>query len=152
MEGAIGKAGQVFGITVATAFAPLQKRTCRQHYIKVADREEHIATDNSSESAEAPAVAPALKRGAFGAALFALVLPLAAFALAWTVAGKIPLAVPKAEWGLWFFMGALFGVAGITGLVFACKAFARGGYRSMVVAAFVLNLVILVIGWAGLFA
>jgi hypothetical protein len=99
----------------------------------------------------APAVAPAPKRSAFVAALIALVLPLAAFALAWAIAGKIPLAVQKAEWGLWFLIGPLFGISGVAGLVFACKAFARGGYRSIIIAAFVLNLVILVIGWAGLF-
>jgi phage terminase large subunit-like protein len=81
-----------------------------------------------------------------------LVLPLAAFALAWMIAGKIPMAVPKAEWGTWFMMGALLGLAGITGFVFCVRAFMRSGYRGMAIAAVVLNIVVLLIAWAGLFA
>lgn len=85
-------------------------------------------------------------------ALVALLLPLGAFAIAWLYAGKIPMAVPKAEWGTWFVIGALMGVAGIVGLVFAFKALARGGYRSLAVAALVLNIAVVLIAWAGLFA
>ena len=110
-----------------------------------------MATDHTSAAAQAPAASPAPKRSAFVAALTALVLPLAAFALAWMFAGKIPLAVATRELGTWIFIGPLLSVAGITGLVFACKAFMRSGYRGMIIAAAVLNLVILVIAWAGLF-
>lgn len=102
-----------------------------------------------------PAPAPAAtkaKRNAFIPALTAVVLPLTAFAIAWAIAGKIPMAVPKAEWGTWFVIGALMGVAGIAGLVFTFKAFARGGHRSLSVAGLLLNLVLLLIAWAGVFA
>jgi hypothetical protein len=91
-------------------------------------------------------------RSAFVPALTALLLPLFAFALAWAYAGKIPMAVAKAEWGTWFVMGALLGVAGIAGLALVIKAFTRSGYRSMAVAALVLNLVVVLIAWAGVFA
>jgi hypothetical protein len=84
-------------------------------------------------------------------ALTALVLPLAAFALAWVIAGKIPLAVPTREWGTWFVIGPLLGIAGIVGVIFACKALTRGGQRTLAVAAFILNVVALLIAWAGLF-
>lgn len=94
----------------------------------------------------------AVKRGAFVPALTALLLPLGAFAAAWAYAGKIPMAVPKAEWGTWFVIGALMGIAGIAGFVFAFKALMRGGYRSMAVASLVLNLAVVLIAWAGLFA
>lgn len=50
------------------------------------------------------------------------------------IAGKMPLAVSKAEWGIWFFIGPLLGIAGIAGMVFACKAFARRGQRTLTVA------------------
>ncbi len=99
----------------------------------------------------APASPPSAKRSAIVAALVALVLPLAAFALAWIIAGKIPLAVPVREWGTWIVIGPLLGIAGIVGLVFACKAFSRGGQRTLAVAAFILNIVALLIAWAGLF-
>lgn len=89
---------------------------------------------------------------ALAPALIALLLPLAAFALAWAIAGTIPMAVPKAQWGTWFAIGALMGATGIAGLVFTVKAFLRGGYRSLVAAALVLNLVVMLIAWAGLFA
>lgn len=96
--------------------------------------------------------APAARSSAFVPALIAVLLPLAAFALAWMIAGKIPMAVPKAEWGTWFMMGALLGVAGITGLIFCIRAFVRSGYRGMAIAAAVLNIVVLLIAWAGVFA
>jgi hypothetical protein len=67
-------------------------------------------------------------------------------------AGTIPMAVPKAQWGTWLVIGTLMGVAGIAGFVFAVKAFMRGGYRSLVVVGLVLNLVVVLIAWAGLFA
>lgn len=95
---------------------------------------------------------PKAKRNAFVPALAALLLPSGAFALSWLYAGKIPMAVPKAEWGTWFVIGALMGVAGLAGLVFAGKALARDGYRSLAVAALVLNLAVVLIAWAGLFA
>jgi len=60
----------------------------------------------------------AVKPSALMPALAALLLPLLAFALSWMIAGKIPMAVAKAEWGTWFMMGALLGVAGVAGLVF----------------------------------
>ena len=85
-------------------------------------------------------------------ALIALLLPLVAFALAWIIAGKIPMAVAKAEWGMWFMMGALLGVAGVAGLVFCVRGFLRSGYRGLLIAAGVLNLVVLLIAWAGVFA
>lgn len=96
--------------------------------------------------------APNVKRSALVPAIVALLLPLAAFAVSWLYAGKIPMAVPKAEWGTWFFIGVLMGVAGIVGLVLAVKALLRGGYRSLAVAALVLNLAVVLIAWAGLFA
>jgi phage terminase large subunit-like protein len=95
--------------------------------------------------------APAAKPQALFPALIALVLPLAAFLLAWAYAGKIPMAVPKAEWGTWFVMGALMGLTALAGLVFGFKALARGGYRSLVVAGLLLNVVLLLVAWAGLF-
>ena len=109
-----------------------------------------MSTDTEPDS-PTPVVAAA-KPGAFLPALIALVLPLAAFALAWIIAGKVPMAVPKAEWGTWFVIGGLLGVAGIAGFAIGCKALMRGGYRSMAIAALVLNLVIVLIAWAGLFA
>ncbi len=99
-----------------------------------------------------PPAAPEARPGALMPALIALVLPLAAFALAWMIAGKIPMAVAKAEWGMWFMMGALLGVAGIAGLVFCVRGFLRNGHRSMLLAAVVLNIVVLLIAWAGVFA
>jgi len=93
-----------------------------------------------------------VKRSALAPALTALLLPLIAFALAWVYAGKIPMAVPKAEWGKWFVMGALLGAAGIAGVVFAAQAFVRQGYRSAIIAALILNIVVILIAWAGLFA
>ena len=99
-----------------------------------------------------PAVAPALPApGALLPALAALLIPLAAFALAWFIAGKIPLAVPSREWGTWFFIGPLMSLSGIAGLVFAFKAFVRGS-RIAAVAGFILNSVLVLIAWAGLFA
>ncbi|MBM3341285.1 MAG: hypothetical protein FJY56_04110 [Betaproteobacteria bacterium] len=92
------------------------------------------------------------KRGALLPALLAVGLPIAAFALAWAIAGKIPLAVPKAEWGTWFVIGALMGVAGVAGVVFAIQAFVRGGYRSLAVAGLLLSLAVVLMAWAGLFA
>jgi hypothetical protein len=91
------------------------------------------------------------RRNAFMPAMAALLLPLAAFALAWLIAGKIPLAVPAREWGTWFFIGPLLGITGIIGLVFAGKAFARGGQRTLAVAGLILNTVVILIAWAGLF-
>lgn len=107
-----------------------------------------------SENTTQPTTPAAAKKenSAFVPALIALVLPVAAFAIAWAIAGKIPMAVPKAEWGTWFVIGALMGVAGAAGLVFAVRAFARHGYRSITVAALLLNLVVLLIAWAGVFA
>ena len=91
------------------------------------------------------------KAGAFVIALVAVALPIAAFALASLIAGKIPLSVPTREWGNWIFIGPLLGISGIIGLVFAFKAFVRGGQRTLAVAAVILNAVILLIAWAGLF-
>ena len=102
-----------------------------------------MSTDNT------PAV-PA-KPGAFVPALVSLVMPLAAFVLAWLIAGKIPFAVPTREWGTWFLIGPLLGIAGFAGLFFACKAFLRRGQRTLAVAAFILNVVAILIAWAGLF-
>lgn len=99
-----------------------------------------------------PPAAPVAKPGALIPALVALALPLAAFALAWMIAGRIPMAVPKAEWGTWFMMGALLGVAGIAGLLFCVRGFLRSGYRGILIAAVVLNIVVLLIAWAGVFA
>jgi len=89
--------------------------------------------------------------GAFIPALAGLMIPLAAFALSWVIAGRIPFAVPTREWGTWFFIGPIMGLGGIIGLVFAFKAFARGS-RTAAVAAFILNAVLVLIAWAGLFA
>jgi hypothetical protein len=72
--------------------------------------------------------------------------------MAWMIAGKIPMAVAKAEWGKWFVIGTLLGLSGIAGLVFAVKAFIRRGYRGMAIAACILNIVVILIAWAGLFA
>jgi ACR3 family arsenite efflux pump ArsB len=83
-------------------------------------------------------------------AFAALLIPLAAFALAWFIAGRIPFAVPAREWGTWFFMGPLLGAGGIAGMVFAFKAFARGS-RTAAVAGFILNAVLVLMAWAGLF-
>ena len=83
-------------------------------------------------------------------AIAGVLVPLAAFAIAWFIAGRIPLAVPTREWGTWFFIGPIMGFGGIIGLVFAFKAFARGS-RSAAVAAFILNAVLVLIAWAGLF-
>ena len=47
--------------------------------------------------------------------------------------------------------GSVFGTP-IAGFVFAFKALMRGGYRSMAVASLVLNLAVVLIAWAGLFA
>ena len=102
-----------------------------------------MRTDNT------PAIAA--KRGAFVPALVALVLPLAAFVLAWLIAGKIPFALPTREWGTWFFIGPLLGIAGCAGLFFAGKAFLRGGQRTLAVAASIVNVVAILIAWAGLF-
>lgn len=92
------------------------------------------------------------KRSAFVPAVAALSLPLSAFIASWLYAGKIPMAVPKAEWGTWFVIGALMGVAGIAGAVFAIQALVRGGYRSMAVAGLMLSIAVVLIAWAGLFA
>ena len=62
------------------------------------------------------------------------------------------MAVAKAEWGKWFVIGPLLGVSGIVGAVFAARAFVRSGYRGIVIAAFILNIVMILIAWAGLFA
>jgi ACR3 family arsenite efflux pump ArsB len=83
-------------------------------------------------------------------ALAALLIPLAAFALSWLIAGRIPFAVPTREWGTWFFMGLLLGVGGIAGMVLTFKAFARGS-RTAAVAGFILNAVLMLTAWAGLF-
>ena len=88
--------------------------------------------------------------GPFVPALAGVLIPLAAFALAWVIAGRIPLAVPTREWGTWFFMGPILGFGGIVGLVFAFKAFTRGS-RTAAVAGFILNAVIVLIAWAGIF-
>jgi hypothetical protein len=110
-----------------------------------------MSTDNMRGTPEPVVVVRAAKASALAPALTALVLPLAAFALAWMIAGKIPLAVPTREWGTWFFIGPLLGIAGIAGLVFAGKAFIRRGQRTLTVAAFILNVVAILIAWAGLF-
>ena len=102
-------------------------------------------------TAPPPTVAPVSKPGALVPGLISLVLPLAAFALAWMIAGKIPLAVSTREWGTWFIIGPLLGIAGIVGVIFAGKALTRGGQRTLAVAAFILNVVALLIAWAGLF-
>jgi hypothetical protein len=96
--------------------------------------------------------APVAKPNALWPALLAVVLPLAAFALAWAYAGTVPMAVPKAEWGTWMIIGTLLGIASVAGLVFTFKAFVRGGRRTMAVAGLLLNLVLLLVAWAGLFA
>jgi ACR3 family arsenite efflux pump ArsB len=83
-------------------------------------------------------------------ALAGLLIPLAAFALSWLIAGRIPFAVPTREWGTWFFMGPLLGVGGIAGMAFTFKAFARGS-RTAAVAGFILNAVLMLTAWAGLF-
>ena len=83
-------------------------------------------------------------------ALTGLLIPLAAFAAAWLIAGRIPFAVPTREWGTWFFIGPIMGFGGAIGLVFAFKAFARGS-RTAAVAAFILNVVLVLVAWAGLF-
>lgn len=101
------------------------------------------------DPAAAPPAAPPAP-GPFIAALAGVLIPLAAFALAWIVAGRIPLAVPTREWGTWFFMGPILGFGGILGLVFAFKAFGRGS-RTAAVAGFILNAVIVLIAWAGVF-
>lgn len=105
-----------------------------------------MSADNTS------ATPPAAKPKAFVSAVVVLLLPLAAFALAWVIAGKIPIAVSTQEWGTWFFIGPLLGIAGIAGIVFACMALVRGDQRTLAAAAFILNAVALLIAWAGLFA
>lgn len=105
----------------------------------------------STDKPASEALTPAVKATAWIPGMIALLLPLAAFALAWLIAGKIPLAVPTREWGTWFFIGPLLGIAGVAGMVFCCKAFARGGFRTLVVAGFILNAVVVLIAWAGLF-
>jgi hypothetical protein len=108
---------------------------------------------NLSPAPPIPAAsAPQVKRSALVPALAALLLPSGAFAIAWIYAGRIPMAVPKAEWGTWFLIGALMGVAGIAGLVFTFKAVARGGYRSLAAAGLVLNIVVMLTAWVELFA
>lgn len=103
------------------------------------------------DPAAAPPVPPSpAAPGPFVPALAGLLVPLAAFAIAWFIAGRIPLAVPAREWGTWFFIGPIMGFGGIIGLVFAFKAFARGS-RTAAVAAFILNAVLVLIAWAGLF-
>lgn len=62
------------------------------------------------------------------------------------------MAVAKAEWGTWFMMGALLGVAGVAGLVFCVRGFLRSGYRGILIAAVVLNIVVLLIARAAVFA
>lgn len=103
------------------------------------------------DPASAPPAPPSpAAPGPFVPALAGVLAPLAAFALAWLFAGRIPLAVPAREWGTWFFIGPIMGFGGIIGLVFAFKAFARGS-RTAAVAAFILNAVLVLIAWAGLF-
>lgn len=70
---------------------------------------------------------PSAKGGALVPAVAAVALPTGALLLAWLIAGKIPLAVPVREWGTWFIIEPLIGVAGIVGTVCAIKALARGG-------------------------
>jgi len=102
-------------------------------------------------SVEAPDRKPAAKPGAFVPAILAVALPVAAFALAWIIAAKIPFAVPTREWGTWFVIGPLLGLAGITGLVFVFRAFTRGGQRTLAVAGVILNALVILTAWAGLF-
>jgi hypothetical protein len=92
------------------------------------------------------------KPSAFVPALTALLLPVAAFVLAWAYAGKILMPAPKAQWGIWFAIGALMGVAGIAGSKVGVKVLMRGDYRSMAVTGLALNLVVVLIAWAGWFA
>ena len=97
---------------------------------------------------------PAPKPSALSSYLFAILavaLPIAAFALAWFIAGKIPFAVPAREWGTWLVMGSIMGVAGIAGLVFTIIAFIRKRLRACAIAGLVLNPVVLLTAWAGLF-
>lgn len=101
----------------------------------------------------APEASPAkARRSALLPAILALVLPVGAFVLSWLYAGKIPMAVPKAEWGTWFVIGALMSAGGLAGVVFAVRALMRGGYRSVAVAGLVLSLVVVLVAWAGVFA
>jgi ACR3 family arsenite efflux pump ArsB len=92
----------------------------------------------------------ARKAGPWVPATAALVLPLTAFALAWLIAGKIPFAVPTREWGTWFFIGPLMGLGGFAGMLFTFQAFGRGS-RTAAVAGLILNAVLLLVAWAGLF-
>ena len=83
--------------------------------------------------------------------ILAVALPVSAFALSWAYAGKIPFAIPTREWGTWFVIGPLMAIAGIAGFVFVCKAFVRKKLRSLAVAGLVLNPVVVLTAWAGLF-
>jgi hypothetical protein len=98
-----------------------------------------------------PQTPPPEKRSAMTLAIAAVVLPVAAFALAWLIAGKFPLAVPVREWGTWFVIGTLLCVAGLAGLVCAFRAFMRKGWRGVAAAGLVLSLMAMLIAWAGLF-
>lgn len=90
-------------------------------------------------------------RSAKTLAVAAVALPVAAFLLAWVIAGKIPFAVPVREWGTWFVIGTLLCVAGLAGLVCALRAFTREGWRGIAAAGLVLGLLAMLIAWAGLF-
>ena len=89
--------------------------------------------------------------GAYLPGILAVALPASAFALSWIYAGKIPFAIPTREWGTWFVIGPLMGAAGIAGFVFVCKAFVHKKLRSLAVAGLVLNPVVVLTAWAGLF-
>ena len=83
--------------------------------------------------------------------ILAVALPVGAFALAWVVAGKIPFSVPTSHWGTWFFIGPLMGIAGIAGFVFVCLAVVRKKLRALAIVGLVLNPVVVLTAWAGLF-
>jgi len=89
--------------------------------------------------------------GGYLPGILAVALPIAAFALSWLIAGKIPFAVPAREWGTWLVMGSILGGAGLVGLVFTIMAFVRKRLRACAVAGLVLNPVVLLTAWAGLF-
>ena len=110
-------------------------------------------TPNTPQDAPAPAPKPSTPStiGAYLPGILAVALPVGAFVLAWLIAGKIPFSVPSREWGTWFFIGPLMGIAGIAGFVFVCKAFVRKKLRSLAIAGLVLNPTVVLIAWAGLF-
>jgi hypothetical protein len=113
-------------------------------------RESTATRPLAAQAPPPPGTPPPARRDPFAPALAAYVLPLAAFAFAWLIAGRIPLAVSTREWGTWFFIGPLMGAGGLAGFALALSALARGS-RAAAVGALVLNAVLVLIAWAGLF-